>query len=302
MPNPLVSICIPTYNGAQFIKEAMNSALEQTYDNLEIVVSDDASKDDTLKIIETYRPKANIPILIVHHEPKGIGANWNNCIRNAKGTYIKFLFQDDVLLPQCITEMVQIIESDKNTAIVASKREFIVEPFFLNDDTRGWVENMKDLQRTLNLDYKNGIGYLDNSLFKMDKFFESPYNKVGEPSTILFRKTLVDEIGFFREDMKQVLDYEFCYRVLPRYRIAIMESKLVKFRLHNLQATVKNKSNDIFFNDHQIWLFLIYKDYFKYLNWEKKKIFLRRYNKFVNTFYNTIDSIRKFISKLENKT
>ena len=87
--NPLVSICIPTYNGAKFIAEAMDSAIKQTYSNLEIVVSDDDSKDETLSIIEAYKTKTSIPVSIYNHEPNGIGANWNNCLNKSKGDYVR---------------------------------------------------------------------------------------------------------------------------------------------------------------------------------------------------------------------
>ena len=60
MFNPLVSICIPTYNGFEFIAEAMESAINQTYSNLEIIVSDDASKDDTLKVIQEFKKRTNV--------------------------------------------------------------------------------------------------------------------------------------------------------------------------------------------------------------------------------------------------
>lgn len=133
---------------------------------------------------------------------------------------------------------------------------------------------------------------LDSKLFKSDTLFKSPMNKVGEPSTILFRKSLVDVIGFFREDLNQVLDYEFCYRVLKRNKIAIIENKLVKFRLHNRQTTVKNKGNDVYGVDHKIYEQIIFDNYFWYLNGTTKKVLLRKYNRFVNIFYNTIDLIR----------
>lgn len=130
MLNPLVSICIPTYNGDQFIAEAMYSAIAQTYPNLEIIVSDDASKDNTLQIVESYISKTEIPINIFKHKPNGIGANWNHTIKQANGEYVKFLFQDDILLPNCITDMVKVMEHHKSVGLVASKREFIVEPSF----------------------------------------------------------------------------------------------------------------------------------------------------------------------------
>ena len=72
----------------------MNSAISQTYPNLEIIVSDDASIDSTLEIVTSYRDKTEIPIHIYNHQPSSIGANWNNCIKKANGVYMKFLFQD----------------------------------------------------------------------------------------------------------------------------------------------------------------------------------------------------------------
>lgn len=290
---PLVSICIPTFNGAQFITEAMDSAIVQTYPNLEIIVSDDASLDTTLQIIESYKSKTSVSISIFHHKPNGIGANWNHCIQQANGVYIKFLFQDDVLKPDCIQEMVKVLDEDKSIGLVTCKRDFIIKPSFLNDETKKWIDIYGDLQHNLNLTSKEGISYLDNGLFKSDEFFKSPLNKVGEPSTILFRKKLVETIGFFREDLKQVLDYEFCYRILKKRKIAIINKKLVKFRLHSLQYTVQNKENDIYDSDHKKLDRIIYDQYFWYLSRYKKKVFLRKYNRIINILFKAIDNIKR---------
>ena len=105
---PLVSICIPTCNGFQFIGEALLSAVNQSYPNLEIIVSDDHSRDDTLKIINEFESKTAIPFHIYNHKPDGIGSNWNYCAQKANGEYIKFLFQDDTLEPDCIEKMMQV--------------------------------------------------------------------------------------------------------------------------------------------------------------------------------------------------
>ena len=105
--HPLVSICLPTYNGETFLNEALDSIKSQTYPNLEVIVSDDASSDGTLRIIEEFKATVAFPVQVFNHEPQGIGANWNHCMKHAKGIYIKFLFQDDVLYPECVTEMVK---------------------------------------------------------------------------------------------------------------------------------------------------------------------------------------------------
>ncbi|WP_343798869.1 glycosyltransferase family 2 protein [Gaetbulibacter jejuensis] len=288
---PLVSICIPTYNGADYIVQAMDSALAQTYPNLEIVVSDDASIDATLELIASYKTKTSIPIYIHHHTPNGIGANWNHCVRKANGEYIKFLFQDDVLLPECVALMVAVLEQHQTIALVASKREFIVESSYLNDTSKAWIDTYNDLQCTLDYPVKNAIQVLNRSLFKHQSYFDSPRNKVGEPSTLLFRTSLLDTVGYFREDLKQILDYEFYNRVLKRYSIAIMQEPLVKFRLHGQQATVLNKNNDQ--TDYVIYDRLMYDDYLWSLNKDMRLYFLKKYNPFVRLVFKGLKRLKR---------
>lgn len=276
----LVSICIPTYNGDKFISEALESAINQTYGNLEIIISDDSSKDKTLDIVESYKQKTYIPIKIFKHIPNGIGANWNNCVKKAKGEYIKFLFQDDVLLPTCIEEMVDVIENDHRIGLVASKRELIIEDSHLTEDTEKWIEKYGDLQGSLDLTLSNDMYILEANLLRSNEFFKHPRNKIGEPSAVLFRKEIVNKIGFFREDLKQVLDYEFYYRILKKHNIAILPKKLVKFRLHDQQATsINNKMNDI--SDYVKYDRIIYENYFWYLNYSKKFDLLKKHNRIV---------------------
>lgn len=290
---PLISICIPTYNGEQFIAEAMDSAISQSYPNLEIVISDDASVDSTLDIIETYRTKTTIPIHIFHHEPRGIGANWNYSIQQANGVYIKFLFQDDVLKPTCIEKMVHVLEQNPSFGLVACKRDFIVEPTFLDENSDKWISIYGDLQKMLDFNFTDGLMFINQDLFSDEKFFESPMNKVGEPTTILFRRDLIDAIGYFREDLNQVLDYEFCYRVLKHQTIAIINEVLVQFRLHGNQTTVNNKSSDVYAKDHAIYEKIIYSNYYRFLSPKIKKRLARKYNNFVSMFYDTKYFIRK---------
>ncbi|MFH4964297.1 glycosyltransferase family 2 protein [Gaetbulibacter sp. M235] len=264
MDNPLVSICIPTYNGAQFIAEALDSAIAQTYPNLEIIISDDASSDYTLDIIESYKSKTEIPIKIYKHIPNGIGANWNHCIKKANGSYIKFLFQDDILYPTCISKMVKVFGNNVRVGLVACKRDIIIDKTYLNDETESWIETYGDLQEHLNLPIVDGIQYLDKSIFKSKLFLKRPQNKIGEPTVILFRKEIVKDIGFYKEDLFQVLDLEFYNRVLRKYKIAVLDEKLVGFRLHINQATNFNMihvKSDLLKYDA-----LIYQHYFYLLN------------------------------------
>ena len=290
--SPLVSICIPTYNGQQFIAEAISSALAQTYKNLEINVSDDASKDDTLSIIKNYTSKTQIPIHIFNHKPNGIGANWNNCLLKANGKYIKFLFQDDVLSPTCVEEMVEVLETNPHIGLVTSKRDFIVDKAHASKEVETWIETCGNLQRTLDLKVENNISIIDKSLLKSAEFLNPPRNKVGEPSIVMFRKDLVDKIGLFDENLKQILDCEYWYRILKYKDIAVIHKNLASFRLHANQATNVNNQNAI--TDYHAYNKILYSQYLKLLHPEVQKRLLRKYNLFYKVYYWVVD---KFKSK-----
>ncbi|MBZ9787852.1 glycosyltransferase [Psychroflexus sp. CAK57W] len=271
----LVSICIPTYNGAEYLQETLDSISIQTYRDFEVVISDDASKDDTLKIVEAFKRQLDFPVRILHHKPNGIGANWNHAIRHAKGKYIKFLFQDDVLMPTCLEKMLKVLEGDKNIGLVASKREFIISKD--NDDkTQEWLDTYGDLQK--HFSDKKGDIVLTSQVFKSKEFFKTPKNKIGEPSVVMFRKSITDKIGYFDESLKQILDYEYWYRILKYNKIYIIDEPLVKFRLHHTQATAQNYMIKI--DDYKRYPELLYKDYFWLLNYEHQKELFFEYNTF----------------------
>lgn len=257
---PLVSICIPTYNAAIYIAEAMDSAIAQTYSNLEIVVSDDASKDNTLSIIKSYKNKITIPIYVYEHEHKGIGANWNYCVTQAKGDYIKFLFQDDVLKPNCILKMMEMALANPSVGLVYCKREFIYQR--LTTKLKDFISYYGNLH-----EYWDKIivsqGILSGKTYLKDKhLLNSPKNKIGEPTNVLLAKTCFDTVGWFNEELQQALDSDYWYRVMCYYDVGFIDDFLVNFRLHDKQASNINKKREIPDKD------LLYKQYYKYLFWQ----------------------------------
>ncbi len=257
----LVSICIPTYNGEAFIKDALGSILIQDYKHLEVIISDDNSSDNTLQIVEKFRQETKLPVYIFNHKPNGIGANWNNCIKQANGEYIKFLFQDDVLLPKCISMMVNLLTNNPELGLVACKRSFIVEQK-LDELINNWINKYKNLQ--IQFENNNPITFLDESLFYRQDFLSSPLNKIGEPTTTMFRKNIINAVGFFDENLVQILDYVFYYRLLKHYPIAIINQELVAFRIHKTQATNVNRKKKI--NDYKLYHKILYSEFYSYLN------------------------------------
>lgn len=269
---PLVSICIPTFNGKKYISEALDSADAQTYKNLEIIISDDASTDQTLEIVKSFEHTSKIPIRIFHHEPSGIGANWNNCIKKAKGEFIKFLFQDDILYPTCVAELVNLAQSFEGVSLFACKRAILVEGSSTTE-TEIWKKKYANLQEDLELNEKN-YHVLDSNFLKEAKFLKN--NKIGEPSTVMFRRAVVEKVGFFKEDLIQVLDFEFYYRILKQSKIVILNKELAAFRIHPAQATNINKNK--ISKDYEKYYRLLYKNFFWHLGYKTQKKLFKRYH------------------------
>ena len=92
---PKVSVIIPTYNGAQYIKQAVDSVLAQTYDDYEIIVVDDGSTDDTAELLRPYGDR----ITYLYQENRKLPAARNTGIRTARGQYLAFLDSDNLFLP-----------------------------------------------------------------------------------------------------------------------------------------------------------------------------------------------------------
>jgi len=113
---PLVCICIPTYNAAKTIQETLESILSQTYSNLIVHISDNASTDDTLKILETFHD----PRLHIHAHAENVGGegNFTRCLQMAEGEYTAIYHADDVYEPVIIEKQVDFLESHKEVGSV----------------------------------------------------------------------------------------------------------------------------------------------------------------------------------------
>ncbi len=247
---PLVSICIPTYNGENFIRAAINSALSQTYFNLEIIISDDNSTDKTIEIVKTLQSEnPQIDFQIICHRNYGLVGNLNFCISVAKGKYIKFLFQDDLLEPNCIEQLVKLGETDPEIGLIFSRRRVILEPGAENNSTciaayhgtqdlhKDW-SNLKTIQSGKDL-------LLDSNLMKYR------LNKIGEPTTVLIPKAVFEKIGLFDSSLTQLLDIDMWLRIMGNYKIAFVDQTLSELRIHPRQQTQRNLTSGKNAQDYQ---------------------------------------------------
>ena len=115
--NPLVSILIATYNSEDFIRETLDSVLNQTYTNLEIVLCDDASSDGTVNVLKEYQKKNERIKIIQNDRNLGISLNMNNGIGQCNGKYIAILDADDWAYPYRIEEQVNLMEENPKVVL-----------------------------------------------------------------------------------------------------------------------------------------------------------------------------------------
>src|SRR5512143_1505875 len=123
---PKVSVCMPNYNFAQYLPEAIESVLKQSYTNYEFIIIDNCSTDNSADIIKRYAESDSRIQFSVNKYNIGMVNNLNLCLKKAQGDYIKFLFSDDMLASdKAVERMVSILDSDQEIALVATSRYLI---------------------------------------------------------------------------------------------------------------------------------------------------------------------------------
>lgn len=220
MKNSMVSIVIPAYNASNYLAEAIDSALAQTYKNIEIIVVNDGSPDNgaTRKVAETYGDKVRY-----FEKPNGGCASaLNYGIKQMKGFWFSWLSHDDLYLPTKIEALVALIDRyslDPETTVLGC-----------NDLIMGPSGNT-----SIN-HFKNTAGILNSE----EAFGETLNKKTFNGCGLLIPKKILDEVGEFRIDYRHLLDRELWMRIAYRgYKYCFTEEPLVISRVHNNQITVK---------------------------------------------------------------
>lgn len=217
----LVSICIPVFNGENTIRDTLLSAINQTYENIEIVVVDNCSEDNTVNIVQANM-SGHIR-LYQNSENLGMVGNWNKCLEYAKGEYITILCADDLLNRDCIEKKVNIMRENKDVVMVFSASEIINE---------------------------NGTSLMKRRVFNNNKIMEGKKislrsyrekNLFGEPSNVLFRKSALNETGGFDASMYYSADWDMWLKIANTGKVGYISEVLMKYRVSKNNQTSKTK-------------------------------------------------------------
>ena len=236
----LVSICIPTYNGTAFLDECLNSARAQTHRDLEILVVDDCSADDTVTVAQRHAQQD--PRITVSRNLRNLGlvGNWNRCIELARGEWVKFFFQDDLLHPRCV-ELLLAEGINQGRPLVACDREFLFDDS-IADDLRGtYLCNRQRINEFL----APGRGASAAQYARHIARLLQP-NHVGEPTVTLIHRRAFADFGLFCADLAQLCDVEFWARVAGQAGIAYVPETLATFRVHAGGTSAANRASKVF--------------------------------------------------------
>lgn len=234
---PLVSICIPTYNGAKYIEETLNSALKQTYTNIEIVITDDSSSDDTVAICKRYAEQDSRIKVFENTSNLGLVGNWCESVEKASSEWIKFLFQDDLITPDCV-ELMITAALQHEVDFVISNREYFFEPGFSKKIKRFYTEKLPKPDHI----FESDRVYTPQETGKLMAPFVFN-NCIGEPPTFLFKKSQHSRDDY-PDTYFQLIDYVFILGKLLNHNFVFINKDLLRFRVHNSSETMKNTTID----------------------------------------------------------
>jgi glycosyltransferase involved in cell wall biosynthesis len=258
---PLVSIVVVTYNSSQYVLETLESAKAQTYQNIELIVTDDCSKDNTVEIcrdwVEENKERFVRTELITVEKNTGISPNCNRGFKAAKGEWVKPIAGDDILNPQCISTFIDYTKKYPALSFLFSDMEI-----FGNDKTaykkshaRSWTDrSLRSYESTMTA---------ENQLKKL-----MMSNNVSSASAIYKRETF-NLVGGFDEDIKLLEDYPFWINASKKgYLIISIKEKLIRYRLNesSVQTSTRYKIALELFLQKYIFKNVFFKLIINYIN------------------------------------
>ncbi len=270
---PLVSIIVITYNSSKYVLETLESAKAQTYQNIELIVSDDCSIDNTVEICREWIGKNKGRFvrteLITAEKNTGIPANCNRGVKAAQGDWVKLIAGDDALLPDCIRLNIEQILNNKNINLLQSNVLYFENIF----DKTNFI-------KTSNIQ--------DNPFFQkvndIDQYRQILYgNKIIAPSMFI-KRNVVFNIGGFDEDISLIEDLPFWTKALQNgYKIDYFDDVTVKYRIHN-NHTSKQKIMSLNYAKS----LLIYSKKYKNDNVNVLHYYAYNLSLYITIIYNTI--------------
>lgn len=207
---PAVSVIMPTYNRADYLKKAVQSVLDQTFNDFEIIVINNYSTDDTLEVINAFNDSR---IKVINFKNKGlIAKSRNQGIMQSVGKYVAFLDDDDLWCPDKLELQIKYMDEHPDFDLVYSNTLIIDE----HGTKKGLLKDSKDA--------KTGQVFLDLL-----------YDNFIPVLTVLMKRKIIETSGLFNEapSMRAAEDYEYWLRASLKFNFGYVDKALTLYRIHN---------------------------------------------------------------------
>lgn len=217
-----VSICIPVYNGVRYLNEAIDSVLNQTFKNFELIVLDNCSTDHTVELVKQYKdPRVK---LVQNETNVGLLGNWNKILSLATGEYVKMLPADDAIYPDCLQLQVEVLEADreKKISLVCGRKNIV-------DKDGKVLFNRGFAKKRMEVSSKDAV----------NKNVRSGGNIIGEPGVVLFRKEVLAKTGYYDGSIYYVTDLNLWFRILLHGNLYVLPNPVCIFRISNESESTK---------------------------------------------------------------
>ena len=230
MNSPIISVLIPLYNGEKFIAQTIESVLNQTYTDFELIIVDNCSTDRSVAIARNYESDKRVKIF-QNNENIGAVRNWNQCMLYASGEYLKFLFADDYFKTNALEEFIKPFESDPSISLVIGPAEYL----FDNGSLITYPVKFTGFKKGIEVINETVLGTLDH---------------LGEPSCIMFKKKNLS-IGLFNTHLLWLGDVDYCLRICETGNVFRIKEYCIVYRKHQQQETADIMGSGKFFNDER---------------------------------------------------
>jgi len=238
-PPPRVTVCVPMYNGERYLPECIDSILAQSYPNFDVLLVDDCSTDLTRSIAERYASSDSRVRLSINSGNLGLVGNWNRCLDLATGDWIKFVFQDDTIQPDCLAEMVSA--AAEGVVFVACQRALVFEEG-IDPAARDWYIAHRQMLNDL---------FADDPLISAERcqrlaieYFGT--NVFGEPTSVLIHRSAFEKVGRFNPALIMNCDFEMWARITIHFGAAFVPRDLATFRVHRGSTSSSNYARRLF--------------------------------------------------------
>lgn len=233
--SPQISFLVPVYNGKPYLAQCLDSILRQDCQDAEIVICDDGSTDGSWDLMQQYAAREPRIRVLRNARNLGLQGNFNQCLREARGKFIKFVLQDDFLVVQdAARRQAGVLERNPEVALVSSA---------------SLIVDAQSRTIALRREFRAGLTSGHDAILHCLAWAS---NLLGEPSLMMFRRRQAG--AGFDERYRQLLDLEFCLRLLEAGQLYYFAQPLSAFRRHEAQASLRNSRSHAIEGDQMLLL------------------------------------------------